>query len=241
MTISVIHPSRQRAKRAYSVFRKTIDNAFDKSKINYILSIDNNDPQLQEYVSLFSSQSCVLISHNTTAVEAINSGAKMAVKDGNTDILMVISDDNDSMPAHWDKIIFDATDGKTFWVLKTFDNTQKWIITFPIMDLAFYNKFGYIYNPDYKHMFCDTELASICDMLECVITRNDIIFPHNHYTNGFEKDAVNEKNDLTWKQGEEMYFKRMKENFGLKQEEIKGSIKHLPHLEWIKQRQHLWA
>jgi hypothetical protein len=230
--ISVIHPSRGRSKRALNAYKNAINNAFDSSKIEYILSVEPD--MFCDYHNVFNSSirnNFIYVSkENKTAIEAINSGAKEA----KANILMVLSDDFDDMPLNWDLMILEAVKDKKFWVLKTFDKTQEWIITMPIMDRAFYNKFGYIYNPAYTHMFCYTELSSICDMLDCVITRNDIVFPHNHYTNGFEKDEINTKNDLSWKQGESMYFKRMKENFGLNESEIKSGLKHKPHLEWIE-------
>ena len=232
--ISIIHPSRNRVSRAVKAYELVMANAKSGADIQYILSIDTDDESRHEYLKAFKNKCNVTVNHNKSAIEAINNGASGT--DG--DILMVMSDDFDEMPLGWDNMILEATAGREFWVLKTFDKTQKWIITMPIMDRKFYKTFGYIYNPVYIHMFCDTELATICDMLDCVIVRNDIVFPHNHYTTGHEKDAVNVRNDLSWKQGEEMYFKRLKENFGFQHPDALSSIRDNGHVQWVKNLLH---
>jgi len=85
-------------------------------------------------------------------------------------------------------------------------------------------------------MFCDTDLSSVCDLIGATVYRLDIIFKHNHYTKLKNKDAINQRNDATWSEGEAIYLKRFKQNFGLTKDEIKGRIKDTHHKEWVRRK-----
>lgn len=171
----------------------------------------------------------ILRYENRSAVDAINNAAKIA----KGDILIVLSDDFDC-PDNWGAQIIEATQGKTDWILKTPDGIQDWIITMPIMDRAYYNRFGYVYYPEYLHMFCDTELSCVADLTARKIEAN-IPFQHNHYSTGRgQKDEVSIKADKTWDQGEKLFIERYKKNFGLI--DPPGKIQSQTYMNWIKQK-----
>ncbi len=220
--ISVIHPTRGRREIARAVYKKTLYSAFNVANIEYLLSVDEDENTDYTFGKVIRGK-------NYSAISAINNAARQATGD----ILIVISDDFE-LPNHWDKMILDATANKTDWLLKVNDGTQGWIITIPIMDRVFYNRFGFIYYPSYQHMFCDTDLASVGDLMNKTITRNDIIFKHNHYSIVGGKDAINDKNDRTWDQGEAVYFSRFVNNFDVAKPV--GSIRWQPHLKWIESK-----
>lgn len=226
--ISLLHPSRSRPQQAYNTAKKWIENA--GVEIEYILSLDVDDPLEREYWHWFANRMQQrLVSENRSAIDAINKAAK----NSKCNILVQMADDFDCPPL-WGKQIIEATQGKTDWILKTPDGIQKWIITLPIMDRAYYNRFGYIYFPEYRHMFCDTELTCVADLTGRKIEAN-ITFVHNHYSTGkTKKDEVNERADATWKQGEELFIKRAKENFGLVNPI--GKIQSQEYLNWIKMK-----
>lgn len=232
MKISILHPSRGRPQKAFETTKKWIENA--GCEIEYILSLDWTDHELFVYKELYfeiQSNGQVITNHNRSAIDAINNAAKIATGD----ILIVLSDDFDC-PKDWGKQIIEATQGKTDWILKTPDGIQRWIITMPIMDRVYYNRFGYIYFPEYLHMFCDTELSCVADLTGRKIEAN-IPFVHNHYSIGkSQKDEVSERADKTWDQGEKLFLQRYKENFGLKSEEIKGQITSQEYLNWIRNK-----
>jgi hypothetical protein len=100
---------------------------------------------------------------------------------------------------------------------------SNWLITLPIMDRAYYNRFGYIYHPDYKHMWSDTEMTTVGHMLGKIVDlqNSNAVFKHRHYTiNEMQKDAVNEKNDATWNQGKSLFLERFDRDFDLRAEQI---------------------
>ncbi len=211
MKISVIHPSRNRPIRAYATackFKYYADSPFE-----YILSMDNDDPDLSQYLELFDNFGSTAIGctyDNKSAIEAINNAASKATGD----ILIVISDDFDCVKG-WDTLLLKELEGKSDFLLKTQDGIQPVCITLPIMDRVYYNRFGYIYHPDYRHMAADVELTAVGRMLGRVINSN-LLFEHLHYTVGKSpKDAINEKNDLTYQYGDMVLAEHLKTNFGI--------------------------
>lgn len=212
--ISIIHPSRSRPQQAYKTARKWLDNI--GADCEYILSIDKDDPQLSEYYKrfhvpeMFRNEGIIYENNNRSAIDAINNAAKVAT--GN--ILIVISDDFDCPPL-WGKQLLDLTQGKEDWILKTYDGIQPRLITLPIMDRKYFNRFGYIYFPEYKHTFADKELTEVGHILGRVLQAN-MQFLHKHYsvTDGI-RDEVSVRADATVEQGKKLYHERRAINFGL--------------------------
>lgn len=206
--ISIIHPSRSRPQLAAQTAKKWLSSAKNWKDIQYLLSIDKDDDLYDEIILEYPAQT--LVGDNANAIEAINYGASKT----EGDLIIVVSDDFDC-PFHWDVALLKALEGKSDYLVKTKDGIQKTLITLPIMDRVYYNRFGYIYNPEYEHMFCDQEMTAVGHMLGRVIEL-DITFPHNHYTTGrFAKDAISVKNDNTWNQGQRVFNKNLATNFGI--------------------------
>lgn len=226
MKINIIFPSRNRPEQAEKTLKKWIENAYNKKNISIILSIDSNDTLLRRYERLSNIDGVfVLVGKNKSAIEAINKSCKFC----SGDVIVQIAEDFNEPPLHWDKLILEATNGKEDFLLKTQDGIQKTLVTLPIMDRKFYNRFGYIYYPGYQHLFSDQELTAVAHMTGRIIT-SDIYIPHNHYSTGkTPKDAVNKKNDKTWNQGKKLFHERLSTNFGLSNSDI---VKPYSEIVW---------
>lgn len=204
--ISVIHPSRGRPEQSDDTYNKWMQRA--DTVPEYIITLDSDDRLLFDYLNTICGR--IIIDNNKSAIEAINSAAEYAT--GN--IFVIISDDFDC-PEHWDTLLLEALNGKSDFCAKTNDGHQDWLITLPIMDRKYYERFGYVYNPDYKHMFADLEMTSVAWMLGRYIEL-PLTFKHNHYSlTGQQPDAINRKNNATWGQGQMMFKKRLSQNFGI--------------------------
>ena len=198
--ISVIQPSRGRPDKAYANWQSWFINKF--YEIDWILSLDEDDTA--PYNSYFDTTPIRIIRNkNRSAVDAINNAAKLA----KFDILMVVSDDTNVGYANWDNMIAEVVKGKTDWILKTQDGIQPWIITMPVMDRAYFNRTGNIYDPDFKHMFCDTWLTVQADISGRKIT-SSLVF--KHYNELF-KDDVRKRSDATWQQGEQTFIQKIRQ------------------------------
>lgn len=231
--ISILHPSRSRPDRSFQITQQWLKNA--GCEVELILSIDNDDPKRDQYLRAYDSSDLlrtrVISNYNRSAVDAINNAAKEA----RADIFIVVSDDTECC-FDWGNKILNAVIGRKDYVLRVADGIQKWIVTCPIMDREYYNRFGYIYNPDYDHMFADTEMTHVAQLLGKIIRRDDILFRHLHYSKGLAQiDSLNHRNDATITQGCKTYLKRFRECFGLAgvdpwslPNEAQG------HLQWLK-------
>lgn len=229
--ISLLHPSRCRPLKSYETTRKWLASA-GIDDVEVIVSIDEDEPMLQGYLDKYQGREKIrlIVNDNKTSVQAINQAAKVA----SGDIMIVASDDTDC-PENWAHLILMATEGKSDFVLKTFDGAQTWIVTMPVLDRVYYNRFGYVYYPEYQHQFCDTEFTHVADVTKKIIWRNDILFRHLHYSVLKEqKDDVYRKNDNTWHEGERLYLKRFKECFGL-MDVNRWDISDDRHYHWLKQ------
>lgn len=221
ISISIIHPSRGRYEMATATAQKWLGNAKHGSQIEYWFACDSDDPQHSMYQnSIMALGLRGNYSPNKSAIEAINRVTPLTK--GN--LIVVVSDDFDCFYG-WDDFLLNSLAGCKDYLVKTKDGymNNNWLITLPIMDRAYYNRFGYVYHPEYKHMFCDTEMTCVGNMLGKVIDlQNDTaIFQHNHYSIGrMNKDEINVKNDSTWNQGKELFLSRHAILFGLKPDDI---------------------
>lgn len=229
--ISLIHPSRQRAEIALNAKEEWMSKSYH-CEVQHIISVDQDDPELEIYRDNFDGSTFV-IGNNKNAVQAINHAAKYALGD----ILVVMSDDFECF-VDWDlKIEQELLLYGSDTLLKTSDGVQPWIVTLPIMGMAYYERFGYVYNPIYEHMFCDTELTHVADITGRLKFASDLLFRHNHYTVKKQaRDNVSTKADSTWDKGMKTYLDRVQSNFGLGDIDVfkLTTPQAAPHLAWLK-------
>lgn len=235
--INLLAASRERPERMADVFKKWMKNAHSPSSIKTIISLDTDDPTIDQYISIlnpiakkYNTDLDIIVNDNVCTVEAINSGKPHI----NGDIIIVFSDDTDCFD-EWDKQIIEFAEPLSgIYIIKTSDAIGETLITMPIFSKEYLDYFAYIYHPSYSHMFCDTELTCIAHLLDCIVDGNKFVFKHLHYTQEHrECDNIDKKNQLTFYKGMNNFINRMSNNFNIKDEEIKGRIPD-EILEWIQ-------
>jgi hypothetical protein len=236
MKYSLIHPSRSssRVQKAFDACYQWLRNASDDIQFEYILSLDSDDEAVPHFQKAFSDfvnvPITIITNNNRSIVDAVNRAAEISTGD----ILIVVSDDF-SCPVNWDREILKAVEGKQDWVLKVDDGSGTWIVTLPIMDQEYYEKAGFIYDPSYTHLFVDTAQTHKAILSGKIIYAEHLTFVHHHPDLGKGvKDALNERNNKTWFQGEKVYIEQVKKYFGLKPEEIIGQITNQDHIAYLK-------
>lgn len=233
--ISLLHPSRSRVE----ISRKTTFKWLtEKSlyKLELIVSLDFDDPELDEYVKHYSSfggtpfDVKIITNNNRSAVDAINAAAKVATGD----IMIVLSDDTDC-PDNWAELIEAEVRGKKDFVLRVEDGIQGWLCTMPVFDRTYYNRFGYVYYPGYLHQFCDTEFTHVACGLHKLI-RSNLSFPHLHYSVkklGIKPDEINHRADRTTTEGRNLYLQRFQKGFDIPGFDV-WNFQDLDHELWLK-------
>lgn len=227
--ISIIHPSRQRPEKSFSTIQKWVQRC--SSEVEVVVSVDIDDPLLTLYQSYYKDTNHKLIvNKNRSAVDAVN----VAAKECTGEIIVVVSDDFDCNQ-DWGKHILRTVKDRKDWVLKANDGVQKWIITLPILDREYYNRFGYIYHPDFIHMFVDTWFTHQAEVLGKVIRTDTLWFPHLHYSIVRSKaDDVSRRADKSWNQGKSLYLNMVRKQFsnitkyGIKSPWGQG------HVQWLQ-------
>lgn len=211
--ISLIHPSRGRARKA----SETMDYWWENSgydDFEHILSLDTSDHARLEYAAMFDNQwSLVIYNNNQSVVEATNK----AIPHAEGDIFIYLSDDF-KCPTNWGSLIAKEFEGVTEpMLLKVDDCLQKFhvpVLTIPIMNRALYEKLGYFWNPLYKSMWVDCDLFETCKRIGAIKYAEHLKFPHEHHSIGkSDNDETYKASEKNWNQGLEVFNKRRQMGF----------------------------
>jgi glycosyltransferase involved in cell wall biosynthesis len=210
--ISLIHPSRGRAKKAFNTAKKWIENA--GCEVEYILSIDDDDKSLLEYTKL-SITNNIICNNNSSVVEATNKAAEIS----KGDIIIYLSDDFDCFP-DWGLAVQKEFDNENRPLLIKVDDCLHHpsvpVLTIPIMNRALYNKLGYFWHPSYKSMFCDEDLYWTCYKIGSIKAAWHLKFEHQHCSVGkSENDETYKRSSANWDSGKAMFAQRKALGFPL--------------------------
>jgi hypothetical protein len=96
------------------------------------------------------------------------------------------------------------------------DGNTTALITMSILGRKFFDRFGYIYHPDYVSLFCDNEQTEVSQILGCYKFINKNIFSHLHPA--WAKAASDEQYRHTesfWGVDEATFHRRRANNFDL--------------------------
>jgi glycosyltransferase involved in cell wall biosynthesis len=213
--ISLIHPSRGRAQKAFDTYVNWMNKASGQHVIEHIISIDISDPEKMKYYQLFINRSIYVVKDNTCVVEATNAAAK--ISSGN--ILVYLSDDFDC-PHEWDKMLVAAFhDMEIPMLVKVDDCLQKFetkVLTIPIMNLKLYETLGYFWHPGYKSMFVDEHLYHLCSKNGWLYNAPLLKFPHLHCSIGkAERDETYIRSEANWNQGKALFAQHKEAGFPL--------------------------
>jgi hypothetical protein len=160
----------------------------------------------------------LVFGESKTKIEAINRDMDKAP---DYDILLLTSDDMVPKVFGYDEIIresmrseFPDTDG-TIWFS---DGYNERINTLPILGRKYYERFGYIYHPDYLSEWADDEFTTVAHILNKMVYYPLTIIRHEHPYNGHgERDKVHEDNIRNSPIDERLYHRRKSINFGITQ------------------------
>lgn len=90
------------------------------------------------------------------------------------------------------------------------------LITMAIMDRKYYDRFGYIYNPEYKSLFCDNEQQAVAKLLGRYKFFKRRLFNHNHPAWGLAPvDSLMIHTESFFQEDKATYERRQAINFGL--------------------------
>ena len=215
--ILIKFPTRSRNNKALDTLQKYISMASSTNNLQVIVSVDNDDnPQTYEK---FKFHPCinVIVGDSSGKIAAINRD----IPDPSTfDILLLASDDMIPVVNGYDQIIrtkmnenFPDGDGVLFFN----DGYAGYKLnTLVICGSKYYQRFGYIYYPQYKSLWCDNEFMDNANLLARQVYFNEVIIKHNHPSNiNTKSDELYNINEKYFHIDKVLYQSRKKNNFDL--------------------------
>lgn len=217
MRILLKCPTRSRPQKIISTIRSYVQLANRKDLLGVAISCDHNDATMtrnlvqEELHRTLAGVAWhnIFFSPNTSKIEACN--ANMNEINWEWDIVVLVSDDMIPQIQGYDDIIrnhmtarFPDTNG----ILWFNDGAQgDKLNTLCIYGRAMYNHFGSMYRPEYKSLFCDTELTDMCKgpLADRCLYIPYCIIRHEHPGTGYAQnmDALYLRNQKFW--NEDMY------------------------------------
>jgi hypothetical protein len=219
MNLLIKFPTRGRPDKALKTLVRYINYMDDKSnRILVTCDLDDESMNNEEVRDILTQYENVVIKYgdNKSKIEAVNAD----LKDEEFDIVLLASDDMLPIVKGYDTLIksrmseiYPDTDG-VLWFNDGYQGDR--LNTLSILGKKYYDRFGYIYHPEYKSVWCDNEFMAVSRILDKVTYFDTTIIRHEHPDWGFnDRDDIHRCNYLNENHDRMVYFNRNANNFGL--------------------------
>jgi hypothetical protein len=212
-------PSRSRPSKLLYAYEKYISLAKNPEKIKTIISLDSDDStinqELLEKLQKIHSETQICIGESMGKIGAVNRDMEHA---GDYNILLLASDDMIPEYPGYDDLLrekmsvhFPDTDG----VLWFNDGFQKHNLnTLCILGRKYYERFGYIYHPSYKSLWCDNEFTEVAQRLNKQVYFDKVIIRHVHpIITKTTSDLLYQENEKYFNEDRATFLNRRLNNF----------------------------
>ena len=206
-------PTRSRPDKFKAAIANITSLATKPYKI--IVTADADDTTMYNYAMMrwVGDQPNTVIRYGTKVnkIEAVNRDIPV---DG-WDILVVMSDDMVFTVKGFDEQISAAFDGNYDQLVHFPDGyVNEKLVTLPIIGREYYQRFGYVYHPTYKSLFCDNEQMDVAISLGKYKYVNKSIFKHEHVAwVGGHVDELLKETQSYYKEDEINYLRRKRFGF----------------------------
>lgn len=219
------YPTRGRPEIFKKLIEKYIEYSSGIHEYRFVISIDIDDKTMnnEEMISYIEKlrERVVLeyyIEPSKNKVDALNRNIRAA----RGDVLVLVSDDMVPIEKNYDDIII--KDFEKYYpdydgMLNYNDGLRKdWpkLCTLTVYGWKYYSRFNYIYNPEYKSVFCDNEQTDVGRLLNKITDIDRVIIRHE-WTNVEFQDELRRKNEQSeyYQMDKSVYERRKRTNFGL--------------------------
>ncbi len=213
--ICYVFASRERPKKFFDCLN--VINAMSESD-NYFVwgKLDLDDPKIEEYKSKLDEYPELTVKWGLSngKIHAINRDLEDLPP---FDIICCHSDDMRFLLYGFDNVIREHC-GSDDYVHFPDGYANERLSTYSIMGKDYFNRFGYIYHPDYVSVYCDNEQFEVAKILGRHKFVNQKILRHEHAIAGYgvADDLLRRTEDATnYKLDHQIYIRRKAINFGL--------------------------
>jgi len=188
-------------------FNRLVASIYDicTQPFTILAKVDDDDPTIDQYDL---SRVTHVPGLSLSKIHAINRG----IPDTGWDIIVDISDDFVFTHPQFD--VFIRKHCGPGDVVHFPEKHVDRIIIMAVMGNEYYNRFGYIYNPVYKSLFCDDELTAVAQKAGAYKFVDENLFYHAHPANGYGKpDRQTMMTEAFWKEDQRTFNKRKEGGF----------------------------
>jgi hypothetical protein len=221
------YPTRQRQLKFFSNLINYIDMASEKHDLLVVVTMDDDDSEMNNNSSRDAfarlAEDGVEISYHYGPSNGKIAAINRDIPTGDWDIVVSTADDMEPVEDGWDDIIvqdmlreFPNLDGALNYnndprLEDKGPDGYKTLITLPVIGRKLYDRFGYVYHPDYKSEWCDNEQTEVFESLGVLrhINRRPIV--HKWAEN---QDALMRRNmQIGWGADRQTYARRKANGF----------------------------
>jgi len=221
MKLLIKFPTRGRKQKFFEVFNQYQNLCEDLDNTYFLVTLDNDDEdmklsEVEEMLNTFKNVK-VIYGDSTSKIHAVNRDIEMI---NDWDIFLLASDDMIPKVKGYDNIIrnkmkefYPNTDG-ILWFNDGHQENR--LNTLCILGKKYYDRFGYIYYPEYKSVWCDNEFMMVGDLLGKQTYFDEVIIEHEHPDWGYGKrDTIHRTNSENESHDRNLFTTRKNNNFYL--------------------------
>jgi hypothetical protein len=221
MKLLIKFPTRNRKNKFFKVLRQYQNLCEDLDNTYFLITLDNDDESMNpsDVEDIFNTFKNVKVIYGTSnsKIHAVNRDIELI---NDWDIVLLASDDMTPKVKGYDNIIrnkmkefYSDTDGILWFNDGHMGNKLN---TLCILGKKYYDRFGYIYHPEYKSVWSDNEFMLVGNLLGKQTYFEQVIIEHEHPDWGYgSRDEIHQINSKNENQDKLLFTKRKDNNFYL--------------------------
>lgn len=218
MKILFKFPARGRPEKFKDTLTQHLKMLSNKNEYKFIFTFDEDDKSMNnsdiiDFIHSLKINNKINYGYSKNKIEAINAN----MDENDFDILILIADDMYPILKDYDEVICELFNKSEHGLDSTIHFvTVRWhhlLDVWCIMGKKYYDRFGYIYHPDYKTISADNEYTEVSVLLGRTILSELSPFRHSNIT-----DDDTAKRNAEWPNERDdylAYVKRKEINFGI--------------------------
>jgi hypothetical protein len=186
-------------------------------EIHYLIKIDKDDismnnSRIKSFLdSLKISYTLEVLENCKGKIDAIN----RSVGNHSFDAVVCIADDIDVIFPNWDDIIYRDFYGDYDRCINYNTDPRltdfKSLLILPIIGKPLYDRFGYVYHPDYISEYCDNEQTEIFEKLGKILHKDQKVFNHDWWGN--QDELMSRNMQIGFSKDRDTFQKRKQKEF----------------------------
>jgi len=221
MKLLIKFPTRNRKNKFFKVLRQYQNLCEDLENTYFLITLDNDDESMNssDVEDIFNTFKNIKVVYGTSEskIHAVNRDIELI---NDWDIVLLASDDMTPKVKGYDNIIrnkmkefYSDTDGILWFNDGHMGNKLN---TLCILGKKYYDRFGYIYHPEYKSVWSDNEFMLVGNLLGKQTYFEQVIIEHEHPDWGYgSRDEIHQINSKNENQDKLLFTKRKDKNFYL--------------------------